>query len=78
MWSTIWSKIVGFASSLSNPSDYTTEMRLVCFGLVVLFGIIFLSVDLYLVGRIDQSLSNSFLGLCTLVSLGAISMRRPE
>lgn len=52
MWSTIWSKIMGVAISLSNPSDATSEIRLIGYGLVVVAAISWLSVDLYLKGHI--------------------------
>ncbi len=78
MWAWIsrtWSKATEWAASLSDPTDKTTEIRLIGYGVVVFMSCIWLSVGLHLNPHgIDTAWTNAFLGLCGLVSLGAFTI----
>ena len=63
-----------WAVSLGNPSDHTTEIRLIAFGAFVIIGLILIWVEFW--GTVPHHINNTALatmgGVC---GLGALSLR---
>ena len=63
-----------WAASLANPSDQTTEIRLLAFGAYVLVGLILIWVEFW--GTVPHHINNTALATMGLAcGLGALSMR---
>jgi hypothetical protein len=68
------SKVSGYVVSLGNPSDRTTELRLIAFGAFVLVGLTMVTVEFWQTAphHINNTALATMAGAC---ALGALSMR---
>jgi lipoprotein signal peptidase len=65
--------IVGYGVSLGNPSDSTSELRLIAFGIFVILAVILIWMEFQITHRINNTALGTLAGA---VTGGAFSMRQ--